>query len=154
MVPRAIRLYDKNSKKMVYPKQGNDQGVFVGMDGYPMQFDGKNFFKLDQCIPMYATGMMSKNGAMIWEGDIIECDMPLDFGGMVSWVKKRGVMNWDIKGGKWFINIKSGTFSDGMFQVTNSVVIGDIYQHKHLLKDEQEHNNSFGGTDAGGISVS
>jgi len=136
MIPRAIRIYDRNAKQMIYPKQGNDKGVFVAMDGYPIQFDGKQFFKLDQCIPMYDTGMRSRDGLMIWEGDIIECDLPLDFGGMVSYVKKRGVMNWDTKGGKWFINLKNNPMGLGQFQVTNSVVIGDVYQHKHLLKDE------------------
>ena len=137
MIPRTIRIYDKNAKKMVYPKQGTDQGVFVGMDGYPLQFDGKSFFKLEDCIPMYDTGMRTKDGLKIWEGDIVECDMPLDFGGLVSFVKKRGVMNWDTKGGKWFININTGALSQVFMQVTNSVVIGDVYQHKYLLNNEK-----------------
>ena len=136
MIHRAIRMFDKNTKQMIYPKEGNDMAVFVGMDGYPMQFDGKDFFKLDSCVPMYATGMMSRDKVMIWEGDIIECDLPINFGDMVSWIKKRGVMNWDVKGGKWFINLKNTPMVNGMFQVTNSVVIGNIYQHKRLLKEK------------------
>lgn len=124
---------------MLYPKQGNDRGVFVAMDGSPIQFDGKEFFKLEGCIVMYDTGMVTKDGTKIWEGDIIECDMPIEMGidMPLAWVKKRGVMNWDAMGGKWFINIKTSSLNDGMFQVTNSVVIGDVYQHKYLLKNEQ-----------------
>lgn len=136
MIPRAIRIYDRHSKQMVYPKQGTDRGVFVGMDGYPIQFDGKNFFKLDQCIPMYATGLRTKDGTMIWEGDIVEADVPLDFGGVMSFIKGKGVMVWNERGGNWLLQMKQSPMSHEAFQVTNSVVVGNIYEHKQLLKDE------------------
>jgi len=140
MIPRAIRIYDKHSKSMFYPKQGTDRGVFVGMDGYPMQFDGKSFFKLDDCVPMYATGIKARGGIMIWEGDIVECDVPVMWGmntqgmPMSSFIKERGVMSWDERGGNWFIRMKQGMHPEG--QVGNLNVVGNIYEHKELLKDE------------------
>ena len=136
MIPRAIRIYDRNAKQMIYPKQGTDRGVFVGMDGYPIQFDGKQFFKLDQCIVMYATGLRTVTGEMIWEADIIEADVPLDFGGVVSFIKKRGIMVWNDRVGNWFVKMKKSTMSHNRFQITNSIVIGNLYEHKQLLKDE------------------
>lgn len=136
MISRAIRIYDKNEKNMMYPKEGTDNGVFLGMDGYPLQFDGKQFYKLDACVVMFETGLMDAYAKPIWEADICEVDVPIDFGGMTSFVKARGVMAWNKPVGKWFLKMATKPMGGvGDFQVMNARVIGNIYQHKYLLQD-------------------
>lgn len=109
--------------------------VCIGMDGYAMQIIDGKVFKLDQCVVMPATGINTVDGKEIWDGDIVDVDIPLNFGDFHSCVKARGVMVWNKQGAKWQIRLPKEKVmgARGDFSVTNPRVVGDIYQHKYLM---------------------
>jgi len=76
----------------------------------------------------------------IWEGDVCEVDIPHDFGGMVSFSKARGIMVWNDHEGRWFLKMPHSHMRHGNFQVTNAQVIGNLYEHKHLIQDGDRPN--------------
>lgn len=94
-------------------------------------------------VPMLCTGQKAKNGA-IWEADVIECDVPAFIveGMPVSYVKARGVMQFNQRKGCFTVNIYTKT--EGMegaeFTVSNSVVIGCAVSNPELLSVNPNQN--------------
>ena len=94
-------------------------------------------------VPMICTGQKAVNGK-IWEGDVIECDVPAFVveGMPVSYIKARGVMQFNQKQGAFTVNIHSNPQMAGVqFTVTNSRVVGDIFSNPDLLKVNPNQND-------------
>lgn len=127
MIRYDIRFWDKDNKKMLYgcgispaqkPLERRGDGSFVELEG--------NF------IPMICTHQRDVNKAFIWEGDILECDVPaLVMEGMpMSYVKARGIMQFVQGTGSFTLNIQTTSMEmAGLnFQVANSKVIGNAFE--------------------------
>jgi hypothetical protein len=120
---------------MLYPQEATALNIVLGVDGFPMQITPKGIRKLAECVPMYNTGLMATTGEPIWEGDIIECDVVYDLGGMLTASRERGVMAWHLARGMWTVRLnREGGDPNATMQVQNTTIIGDIWQQPELLK--------------------
>ena len=140
MIARAARIYDKVSRTMLYPQDMARLGVFLDGTGTAVQVKKKGLFsktvvaKLQNVVVMYLTGLKTDRGEDIWEGDILDVDIPTDWG---SCLKARGYMQWHAHDGKWFVHIPNppALIAQGEdFHLVGATRQGDIYQTPELLK--------------------
>ena len=138
MIARAYRIYDKTSKQMLYPEQLMRMGVFLDPKGQAVQVKkswlGAVIKVLKNIVVMYQTGLATNTGEPIWEGDILDVDVPNEWG---SCTVARGYMQWDSHNGKWYIHIPNppATVPNGnSIAITGAMMVGDIYQSPELLK--------------------
>lgn len=137
MLARPYRIYDKTTKQMLYPVDLKRMGVFLDADGEPVQIKQKwlsaLLVKLRNVVVMYATGLKTDAGELIWEGDILDAAVMTEWG---SSVITRGYMQWDKHNGKWFIYLPKppALVGAGEFQLAGATKVGDIYQTPDLLK--------------------
>lgn len=111
-------------------------GVFLTAAGDPIQLKGGiTIAKLQNVVVMYETGMNTDDGTKIWEGDIIDAGIMTEFGSMVQ---ARGYMQWNKVEGKWFLYIPNPPVMSPMgdFPVMGQTVVGNVYEHPHMLKSE------------------
>ena len=114
-----------NTPEMFNEVQGiNFVGGIVHL-GYRLSSDTVRIDKelLDNLILMQFTGLIDKNGKEIYEGDIVLADS--EYG-----EKVRDIVCWSY--GSFYV--ANHTFK----KLNNIEVIGNIYQHKHLLKENEE----------------
>jgi hypothetical protein len=137
MKTRAFRIYDKNSNIMLYPKDMARLGVFLDGSGEPVQLKrgvlSNTIAKLRNMVVMYDTGMRTPEGRAIWDGDIVDVDIPNEWG---SLTRARGYMQWDSFNGRWLVRLLRsplGQMLDAPVLATG--VVGDIYQNPKLLED-------------------
>ena len=142
---RKFRAYFSELNKLVYPdgngyfipNEGSDTFLMDGL-GKPINLD--DLSEPDGIIFEDWTGLQDKNGVDIYEGDIVEV-----FGGKYvdeKWVEVRhmSVIEWwqsCSNLGYRLKNSKGKTMMIKPYALTNTMkakVIGNIHQHKHLLK--------------------
>lgn len=131
-----VRFWDVKNKKMLYglgispvqqPIQLNNDGTLTELEG--------------EYVPMLMTNLFDVEKKPIWGGDIVECDLQVTaFEGLPpSFIKKRGVMQYNVTNGMFTVNINSSDELKGQqFKVVNSRVIGDGYQNPELLEYNDE----------------
>lgn len=140
MIDRTVRIFDKNSGRMLYPQDANALGIVMGVDGMPLQVKREGIIKLVECVPMYLTGLMASTGEPIWESDIIECDVVHDIAGLLTATREVGVMAWHRKACMWTVRLnRQGGDPNATFQVQNTTIIGDIWQQPDLLKNTKSY---------------
>lgn len=151
MLRYDFRFWDKNEKRMIH-------GAGISPSQKPVIVhpeDGRLEELQGDFVPMINTGQKALNG-LIWEADIVECDVPAYFieGVPASYVKARGVMQFNQRQGTFTLNIVSKQEMAGAeFTVTNSRVIGDVFSNPELLKanpnqNEQESTKQSNGSEA------
>lgn len=145
MIRYDIRFWDKANKRLIYVAglSPNQLPIIQHPDGRLEELRG-------EFVPMINTGQKAVNG-LIWEADICECDVPalVENGVVVSWVKARGVMQYNQGKGCFTLNIVANPEMAGVeFQVTNSRIIGCVLSNPELLQanpntyDQSKHQSS------------
>lgn len=115
---------------MLYPNDLGSRGVFFTAGGDPVQWKEGRLVLLKNVVVMYGTGLNTDDGTPIWEADVLDCDIPNEWG---SFTRARGVMAWDEMSGKWVVQIPSmGQRQD--FVVANTGVVGNLYEHPDIVK--------------------
>lgn len=132
---RAWRLWDNTQKRMLYPKDLGQMGIFMTASGDPVQYkrDG-NFIVLQNVSVLFATGMTTESGHQIWDGDIVDVGIPNEFG---SFCKARGVMKWDRFQAKWTVHLPKPPAGSptGSFPVAGGEVVGNVYEQPNMIKE-------------------
>ena len=132
MTGRAIRMWDKTSLKMLYLEDMGAIGVFFTAEGAPVQYKAGRFVALQNVELMYHTGMNTDEGLPIWEADVLDVDIPNDFG---SFMRARGFMAWDGIMGKWVVNIPSGEPRHD-FVVAGGKVVGNLFEQPDIINQK------------------
>lgn len=109
-----FRAWDKKSKRMV-----NDLGFALVYEKLKRAI---GMFNWDDIVPMQYTGLKDRNGREIWEGDIMRWN---DYCVKVIWGNSR--WEFEAANGDHMVESFSG-FAD------EYEVIGNIYEHPHLLE--------------------
>lgn len=130
MLRYDLRFWDKTNRRMIYGAglSPNQLPIVKHTDGRLEELQG-------EFVPMICTHQKAVNG-YIWEADVIECDVPaLVMEGMpVSFIKARGVMQYNQRKGSFTVNIQATPQLAGAeFQVTNSRIIGCAISNPELL---------------------
>lgn len=148
MAPLRFRAWHKTLKKVV-PVTGLH--FFEAVELSSLSFDSaageQQCWPIDEFIVMQSTGLLDKNGVLIYEGDVVvkRCKFPK--------YERIGVVQWgrdDRETGMW--ERKTVRFAGGDTDLLNRVledpyyepfglacgcdeleVIGNIHQHPHLL---------------------
>lgn len=126
-----VRFWDVKNKKMLYglgisPVQ---QPIQLNSDGTLTELEG-------EFVPMLMTYLFDVDKKPIWAGDVIECDLMVTaFEGIPpSYIKKRGIMQYNLSNGTFTVSIASKEIEKGRkFEVVNSKVVGNIYEGEELL---------------------
>jgi uncharacterized phage protein (TIGR01671 family) len=122
-------------KKVMHTSFSSD--LLISLNGLLVQHSGMNGLmdEYENCVLLQFTGFLDKNGIKIFEGDIIQEDcMDTEKGTkLVSYVKfDDGGFQTDD--GEFLVNaIQSFTVKVETDQ-TSAEVLGNIYQHKDLVK--------------------
>lgn len=152
MIRYDLRFWDKQNKVMI-----TETGISPYQKPLVLQPDGSYKELVGTFIPMICTHQKALNG-VIWEGDIIECDVPaLVMEGLPpSYIKARGVMQFVQQSGCFTLNIQSSQEMAGAtFQVANSRRIGNVFQNPELLQANlttYESDNKNANTEKGGAN--
>lgn len=138
MMNLPVRIFDKNTKMMLYPEEAAGCGILLSPDGKPVQLK-RGWFSvtmayLKDCIVMHRTPHRDVNREYLWEGDICDFDIPTGFGSVTGC---RGLMVWDTGLHKWNVSIVSpkNMLVDGFHVgLINLRRVGDLYMTPELMK--------------------
>jgi len=150
MLRYDVRFWDKINKRMIL-----NAGISPNQLPIVQHGDGRLEELRGEFVPMLCTYQKATNG-YIWEGDVIECDVPLSFGDEIPpmLMKARGIMQFNQARGMFTVNIASSPQTQGQeFHVKNSVIIGCAVSNPELLQINQQNyenqNTSESDTDKG-----
>ena len=125
-----FRAWDRDNNLMFYSEDNqSDDFTFIGeKDG--LQFyhiDENRYLKDTNSVLMQYTGLTDKNGVEIFEGDIITTDIDSIKGTLIY---RYGCFQVKYGHEKY----------KSLINISYPEVIGNIYQHKHLLKENENEN--------------
>ena len=116
-----IRVWDKMRLQFIYPEDNNQQHFIIDLNG---QFHNlQNGSGGDDYIVQQYTGLTDKNDKEIYEGDIIHLKFNDESANLV--------VKWDKYMGLEYHN---GGWTSMVHVDTHGEVIGNIFEHKHLLE--------------------
>ena len=137
-----FRAWDKDNKKMVeiYQMQFLKRGLAIRRHTESRGTGGWDFEEINNYNLMQYTGIKDKNGKEIYEGDIVEGEKRHNEIGMnqifkVEWESNRWFFHQQNNKGKY-----AGLGLDGFYVTKYELnktfeIIGNIYEHKHLLNE-------------------
>lgn len=139
MIKYHYRFWDKVNRQMIEnagisPRQ---QPIIQHPDGSVEELSGS-------FVPMLCTFQKAVNG-YIWEGDVVDCDIPYQIAPdmPLSFVKARGVMQFNQVGGCFTVNIASKPENQGQsYQVTNVRIVGCAVSNPELLQVSENQNEN------------
>lgn len=116
------------STKMVFPVINIDlEHKEVLVDSGSINYDGYQFDEID--LIQY-TGLKDKNGAEIYEGDVVKGNLRKGFKHMPD----TGVIKYGFMG--FIVCTEVADYLFSYFEFGEYEVIGNIYEHSHLLEGE------------------
>ena len=116
-----FRVWDKMRLQFIYPEDNNQQHFIIDLNG---QFHNlQNGSGGDDYIVQQYTGLTDKNDKEIYEGDIIHLKFNDESANLV--------VKWDKYMGLEYHN---GGWTSMVHVDTHGEVIGNIFEHKHLLE--------------------
>lgn len=122
-----FKLYDRNSKRMIFPQDAQRMGIFLASDGTPVQVKGGTVVRLQSVDVLHYTGLVDTEKRPIWEQDIVDCDVILDFEGASSRIRGRGVATWDSHMSMFYVRLEETGLIRGDMDIDNMHVIGTTY---------------------------
>lgn len=143
-----FRAWDKENREMleVHGISFDVQGIWTN-EMIDDESDG-NFIFLSDIELSQSTGLRDKNGVEIFEGDIVNIHEFIDVGGiegyeegereMIGIVRYGGIFNspipeWYLENSDDYISFSYMDLHDESFEV-----LGNIYEHPHLLEGDTE----------------
>ena len=119
-----LRLYDKSSEKIIYHNKPTEQGK---REYYPYEFGiGFSYFKPEDFILMYGSGLFDKNKKEIYEGDILKITIKDFYTSLVVEYKcifENGTFWLKNKSSQYYLHlIKTAK------QFNDAEIIGNIYE--------------------------
>ena len=116
-----FRVWDKMRLQFIYPENNNQQHFIIDLNG---QFHNlQNGSGGNDYVVQQYTALKDKNGKEIYEGDIIHLKFNDESVNLV--------VKWDKYMGLEFHN---GGWTSMVHVDTHGEVIGNIFEHKHLLE--------------------
>jgi uncharacterized phage protein (TIGR01671 family) len=119
-----IRLYDNDVGRMIYHNKPINQGK---REYYPYEFRiGFSYFKPENLILMYGSGITDKNNREIYENDILEVN--------IKWFYKSFIVNYEcvFKNGAFWLKNKKSQYHLHLIKTTKKfndvTIIGNIYE--------------------------
>lgn len=115
-----FRLWNKEYKEMYEPDYYDPIGSILK--------------QRDSDILMQYTGLKDKNGVEIWEGDIVEEIVPVEH------TIQKAEVRWHVRRAKWVLSntFRFGGGGERELSYKTLTVVGNIYEHPHLLKQEDK----------------
>lgn len=121
------KLYDLNSKRMIYPQDASRMGIFLSSEGHPIQYRGGTFVRLQHIDVLHFTGWFDTDKKPVWENDVLDVDVVIDFDGVESLVKGNGTVVWDRVSGGFFVKLEEKGLVKGDMDIENMRIIGTVY---------------------------
>lgn len=125
--PIKFRAWHKEANEMLYDQQPGDCLVW-GKQGQLLEV-------------MQYTGLQDRNGKEIWEGDVVR--YPDAYMGCADgdWeeVVSVGEIKWDDDQAQFYVTNRESIDTEDFWEaIDEAEVIGNVYEHPHLLKGDTD----------------
>lgn len=137
MVPK-FRVYETDRKAMHY----TDKDLVVcfsdnGVDVIDHTTFSSSCMDIDNFVLMQSTGLKDKNGLEIFEGDVLKVFIFDGKGPHAKVIFKNGMFG--IEDDMFGYGYDKGLYTlDQIISIRDAEVIGNIYEHPHLLESNNE----------------
>ena len=122
-----FKIYDRSSKRIIFPQDAQRMGIFLASDGSPVQFKGGIIVRLQAVDVLHFTGWIDVQKRPVWEQDVVDVDVILDFDGVESRIGGRGVVVWDNVTAGFYVKLEEKGLVTGEQDVENMRVVGTTY---------------------------
>lgn len=124
------RVFDNDDRKM-------HDVIFLNYENNSVEWYNDNNKKraafIDEVPIVQCTGLMDKNGKLIYEKDIIKCS----YGN----VGALGVVEWDFENMQFVLKIKEDFYSFSPKTIYEKIeILGNIYENPELLEEASNDN--------------